>query len=215
MGDDNSRKVFLDDIFFCGLTVATPTATPTESPIHLAPPVPPPVDPPTPSPNNPPTLPPVAPVTPSPTYPPTNLPARPCCPADYTGLRAWNNCHQYYHCVNGIVTGGLLDVPAGTLFDQNLQNVNWADQVTCIVDNCTQDPTPSPTPVSPTVIPDSDPCCPANYTGLRAWNNCYQYYHCVNGIVTGDLLSVPAGTLFDQNLQNNNWANQVTCVVDC
>ncbi len=59
-----------------------------------------------------------------------------CCPAGYTGLRAWNECHQYYHCVGGVVTGGLLVVPAGTLFDQNMQNFNWASQVTCVVDNC-------------------------------------------------------------------------------
>merc|ERR1712232_1084266 len=96
-GEDNSRKIFLDDITFCGQTVATPT----------------PINPPTP-------------VT----------SGDPCCPEDYTGLRAWNNCYQYYHCVNGVVTGDLLNAPQGTLFDQNLQNNNWADQVTCVVDSC-------------------------------------------------------------------------------
>ena len=70
--------------------------------------------------------------------PPTISGGNPCCPAGYTGLRAWNDCHSYYHCVEGIVTGDLIDVPAGTLFDQTIQNFNWASQVMCVVDSCTR-----------------------------------------------------------------------------
>jgi len=72
-----------------------------------------------------------------PSSPPTSASkVDPCCPMNYTGLRAWNQCYQYYHCVNGVVTGGLLDVPSGTLFDQSLQNFNWAHLVVCVVDDC-------------------------------------------------------------------------------
>jgi hypothetical protein len=171
---------------------------------------------------------------------PTKSPTKPnngerCCPAGYTGLRAWNQCHQYYHCVGGVVTGGLLDVPVGTLFDQTIQNFNWASAVNCVVDLCGADPVASPTnapvfftsspsksPVSQTSSPTKTPtkpnngerCCPAGYTGLRAWNQCHQYYHCVGGVVTGGLLDVPVGTLFDQTIQNFNWASAVNCVVD-
>jgi len=84
--------------------------------------------------------------TPSPIKAPTKAPIKAptptgsnnqrCCPAGYTGLRAWNQCHQYYYCVGGVLTGGLLDVPAGTLFDQTIQNFNWANSVTCVVDSC-------------------------------------------------------------------------------
>merc|ERR1712232_663690 len=57
-GENNSRKIFLDDITFCGQTLVT---TPTEPPIFLAPPAPQPVEPPTPSPTGLPTIPPVGP----------------------------------------------------------------------------------------------------------------------------------------------------------
>lgn len=139
-----------------------------------------------------------------------------CCPQNYYGLRAWNHCLSYYHCVNGEVFGDLINVPTGTLFDQSIQNFNWAAQVTCAVDNCGGDPvTPLPT-ASPVSAPigGGNPCCPSGYTGLKAWNNCHQFYHCVNGVVVGEPISGSAGTLFDQNIQNFNWADQVTCFVD-
>merc|ERR1712130_382319 len=140
----------------------------------------------------------------------------------------------------GEFTGSLLDAPPGTLFDQNIQNTNWEAQVTCIVDNCSQNPAPTPptpipipTAMPPTLSPSvmtfqpvnspsnpspptegSSPCCPSDYTGLKAWNHCLQYYHCVGGVVTGQLLDAPPGTLFDQSIQNVNWEAQVTCIVD-
>lgn len=88
--------------------------------------------------------------------------------------------------------------------------------MTCAVDNCGGDPvTPLPT-ASPVSAPigGGNPCCPSGYTGLKAWNNCHQFYHCVNGVVVGEPISGSAGTLFDQNIQNFNWADQVTCFVD-
>lgn len=60
------------------------------------------------------------------------------CSTGFTGLKAWNACTQYYHCVDGIVTGSLVDVPPGTLFDENLQNVSWRQNIfdTCVVSSC-------------------------------------------------------------------------------
>lgn len=87
--------------------------------------------------------PPVAPLpetTPSPTASPnanTPVTPQPCCPVDYSGLRAWNNCLQYFHCVHGVVTGDVLDVPNGVLFDQSVGNFVWPSEMEeCIVDEC-------------------------------------------------------------------------------
>jgi len=76
----------------------------------------------------------------------------------------------------------------------------------------TKFPTSSPTlPTSPTSNP-SDPCCQAGHTGLKAWNDCTQYYHCVSGVVTGPIYTCSAGTLFDESVQVCNWvANVPTC----
>jgi len=57
-----------------------------------------------------------------------------CCPSNFTGLRAHKECTQFYHCVNGRVVSLPMDLPLGTLFDNNKQNFDWAKQVTCQVD---------------------------------------------------------------------------------
>jgi hypothetical protein len=75
-------------------------------------------------------------VAPTPDQPPTGGGGDPCCPDGFTGLKAWNDCYQFYHCVGGEVIEPIYDAPTGTLFDQNIQNANWANQVTCVVDNC-------------------------------------------------------------------------------
>jgi len=131
-GTTDQNRIYLDDITFCGLAVATPTATPTESPIFLAPPIPTPA----------PTIPP----TPAPITLPTNLPTagapdnvEPCCAVGYTGLNAWNDCKQFYHCVNGAVTPAtapLISCPGGTLFSQDLQNCDWDYNVDCVIPSC-------------------------------------------------------------------------------
>jgi len=198
------------------------------------------------------------PVSPTPPIsPPPTDPATMCCPKDYTGLKKFGDCSSYYHCVGGIVTGGLLACSAGTLFDESLQFCNWIDQVQCdSIFPCgntpptatpvepptfapTKFPTALPTPAltklptpTPVVIPTEPPapaptepptpapvsaptpetkCCPDGYSGLRAYDSCTEYYHCVYGHVTGDPLPCPAGTLFDSKLQICNWASQVQC----
>jgi len=180
-------------------------------------------------------------ITPTPTH--IVSPVSKCCEPNETSLKAYNACTQYYTCLYGEVQPGLVGpMTNGALFNQDIQNWDWSWNFQCYVDPCggtnppeTAQPTPiptvsptasplkvtpapiqSPTTPSPTLPPPNggDPCCPAGYTGLRAWDNCLQYYHCVGGVVTGGLLSVPPGTLFDQNIQNINWDYLVTCEVD-
>ncbi len=133
--------------------------------------------------------------------PPTSSPT---CPQGYTGLRPAELCHKYYHCVNGVFTGPLYECSSGTLFDIAYQICNWDYLVTC-----EEKPTyPTPSPTNPLFS------CPPTYTGLRAAEQCTHYYHCVNGQVTPQtdpLLPCAAGTLFDETIQNCNWANQVNC----
>ena len=47
-----------------------------------------------------------------------------------------NGCTKYYWCVNGS-PDVVYNVPDGTLFDVNLQNLVWADQLdACVEDAC-------------------------------------------------------------------------------
>jgi len=71
-------------------------------------------------------------------------------------------------------------------------------------------PSPTPTPVpNPPTPPTTD--CPSGYSGLRPRDDCTRYYHCQNGVMVGEVLDCPTGTLFDMGLQYCNWANDVTC----
>ena len=170
----------------------TPTASPqTETPTKF----------PTPQPTS-------APIPTAPTLPPSG-PSPMSCPQGYTGLRPADKCTKYYHCVNGVATGDKLPCPPDTLFDVNYDVCNWADQVSCDIDDSPD--TPSPT-VAPSLPPPQGPMsCPQGYTGLRPADTCTKFYHCVNGVITGDKISCPPDTLFDVNYNFCNWANQVTC----
>jgi len=196
-----------------------------------------PTIPPTPRPTSAPTLTvttgPTHKTTPSHTSAPTHQPttssnpppsvAPMCCEPNENKLKAYNGCTQYYTCSWGNVLPNLVGpMSNGALFDESIGNWNWPTQFACYVDSCggsNPPPTSQPTqlPGPPTGSPPTgseDPCCPSGFTGMKAWNNCTQFYHCVGGAVTGDLIEAPEGTLFDNNIQNINWANQVTCVVD-
>ena len=75
--------------------------------------------------------------TPQPTPEPQNSNPTPCCPVGFSGLRAWNDCSQFYHCLNGSVVGSPQNVPPGLLFDQNRQNSVWPWQLdVCVQENC-------------------------------------------------------------------------------
>ncbi len=184
---------------------SAPTAAPTLAPVPIS--TPQPTSAPTKSPTPEPTQAPVS----SPT---TSGPSSMCCQPNENKLKAYNGCTQYYRCVWGEVQPDLVGpMSNGALFDEGIQNWNWPSSFTCSVDPCdgTHAPTPAPAPTGS----GGDPCCPAGFSGLKAWNECFQYYHCDNGKVVGGLLDVPSGTLFDQSVQNIVWANQLdVCVVD-
>merc|ERR1712157_157119 len=134
-----------------------------------------------------------------PVTPPTNAPEdSPTCLSGQTGLTlAPGECTHYYHCVEGSIVGGSVPCPSGTLFSKSLQHCTWENDVNC--DN--------PSPVSV----DDEPSCSSGYTGLRAYEQCTKYYHCVNGVVTGDPLPCSAGTLFAEVHQFCDWDYNVQC----
>ena len=103
-------------------------------------------------------------------------------------------CTQYYHCVNGAVTpeiNPLLPCPDGTLFDDNIQICNWANQVNCgTVGEVTS--------------------CPPSFTGLVAAKECSAFWSCHAGKAVG-ITSCPTGTLFNSSLQICDWAYNVSC----
>ena len=118
------------------------------------------------------------PPTPSPT--PFVLNPIMCCPVGFNGLKSFNNCGQYYHCVNGVVTGPAYQCAPGTLFHNNIQNCDWINSFTCDETPCNGSPSTSlPTPVpnspsspSPTSAPNSpsspSPTPPTSY-GTCGW----------------------------------------------
>merc|ERR1719410_135717 len=150
------------------------------------------------------------------------------CPLGYSGLLAWLQCTHYYHCVSGDVYGDPIACPPDALFSEELQFCDWDDNVECPSDTnpppvsvpvpepetpTTLQPTPAPfNPGEPT--PSVGMTCPTGYSGLRAWMDCTQYYHCVLGTVTGEPLPCPQGTLFSEVLQICDWDYNVECPSD-
>jgi hypothetical protein len=211
----------------CSISPSTPAPNPTEPPFPnpTEPPIPNPTEPPVTNPTEPPApVPTLAPLpdptpvpTPSPTPAPTLSPPSPtstgspsmCCNEGENKMKAINGCTQYYQCVWGEVVPTLVGpVGNGALFDESIQNWNWPQTFECQEDTCGggEPPivtTPAPTP-APTSTPGSEPCCPTGFTGYKAWNNCFQYYYCVNGVPT-DPLNVPGGTRWDENANNFVW----------
>ena len=212
----------------CSSSPTTLAPTPNPTPVTTPAPTPNPTPLPTPNP------------TPVPTPSlPTTGPGPMCCEPNETRLKAYNECTQYYRCVWGNVQSTLYTSTNGALFNDAIQNWNWPGTFTCSVDSCggggggDPNPTPAPTPVpitpaptpvpitpAPTPVPTTsgggggDPCCPAGYTGMKAWNGCTQFYHCTNGAVNGGLMNAPTGTLFSEAMQNNIWSWQMdACVI--
>ena len=124
-----------------GAPTMAPTLAPTSAPTKVTIATPAPTDPPTPAPTEAvvvtgsPTKNPTAAPTKNPTKAPTdnNGSDEPCCPPGYSGLLAFDECLQHYHCSDGQVIGNIPTYcPAGTLFDNNMQLCNWAMQVSCL-----------------------------------------------------------------------------------
>eukprot|EP00586_Coscinodiscus_wailesii_P007423 CAMPEP_0172491642 /NCGR_PEP_ID=MMETSP1066-20121228/22524_1 /TAXON_ID=671091 /ORGANISM="Coscinodiscus wailesii, Strain CCMP2513" /LENGTH=591 /DNA_ID=CAMNT_0013260803 /DNA_START=1 /DNA_END=1776 /DNA_ORIENTATION=- len=196
--------------------VANPiTVAPAVNPTSLSPTVAPVVNPTSPSPT---VAPAVNPTSPSPT---TNEKCDRACPAKYTGLKPYNGCREFYHCVDGDVTGDLISCKDGTLFDVTYQYCNWKEQVTCDATTCDTEPTYPPIETTiPTASPVTEPTptkngcaltCPPHYTGYKAYNACQDYYYCQNGVLSGYLQKCIEGTLWDESIQNFNWPDQMTC----
>jgi len=219
-------------------TTQSPTSTPTIGSTDSPTPAPTPLAPTiatTDSPTAPITSPPTAAVTslptPSPTTKTTPAPTKSStsapttsdsstvtCPNGYTGLKATDHCTHYYHCVAGVVTGDILPCPAGTLFDESIQNFQHDWQFTCSDDPTTQAPTstpgttpPSPTPGTTPPSPSSGPSCPSGYSGMLAVDECTGFRYCTNGAFSSVKIACAAGTLFNNQFKYCDWAHNVNC----
>ena len=54
-----------------------------------------------------------------------------CCPTGFSGLKSMNNCEEYYHCVEGIVTGPAMECLDGTSFHNAIQNCDFDENFDC------------------------------------------------------------------------------------
>lgn len=146
-----------------------------------------------------------------PTHSPSNVPSEPLserpspvptkapspaatCSEGFTGYIALNECTQYQYCMDGAFTGDIKTCPEGTLFDEEKQNFGHYYSVWCNG-----------------LPPVGIPLCPIDFTGLMAVDNCAGYRHCSDGIVVSEQVDCPNGQLFDDSIQNCNFADMVNC----
>ncbi|CAF0857238.1 unnamed protein product [Brachionus calyciflorus] len=108
----------------------------------------------------------------------------------------YGDCSRYYRCANGVAYTE--SCPAGTLFDPNLRVCNWANQVT----NCYG------SGVAYNSGSYQGTACSYNNDYTQVPNDCSRYFRCVNGFY--QVQTCAAGTLFDSNLRQCVWSNQVT-----
>jgi len=73
---------------------------------------------------------------------------------------------------------------------------------------------PPPSPTSPTPLPPSDKCCDAGETKMKAYNDCTQYYWCLNGVPNSDVFGPTTGVLFNEAIQNWDYASNFECAGD-
>jgi len=89
-----------------------------------------------------------------------------CCPVAFTGLKSYNNCANYYNCLNGVVTGQSYDCPSGTLFLNIEQSCVLENQFTCDESPCNDDDVPSASPVTSTPSSTNEPTFTSAPTNL-------------------------------------------------
>lgn len=162
-----------------------------------------------------------SPSTRQPQQPPSG-PSDKCCPHSlgYT-MRSYNDCSQYYWCLNGEVLNSEVVGPLeGLVFNEVKQNWDYTTEYSCPGDPChptssTLPPTPPPTSSQPEPPSSGGMCCAAGETKMKAYNGCLQYYWCYSGVVNDYLTSSSPGYLFDESIQN--WVlleGIFTCQVD-
>lgn len=76
----------------------------------------------------------------------------PCCPPEFTGMRAFDACTKFYHCVGGVLSGNPIPCDSGLLFDDAAQTCDFEQNVSCFVPP-DKNPTVVPTLPNPTAMP--------------------------------------------------------------
>jgi len=56
--------------------------------------------------------------------------------------------------------------------------------------------------------------CPAGYNGFKATAYCAGFFHCVDGVVTGNPVTCGTRTAFDEAVQYCNWKDAFNCTVE-
>lgn len=61
---------------------------------------------------------------------------QPCCPAGYNGLKAYAKCRRFYACKDGEVEAEPQKCPETTLFNEEIQVCDFAENVDCDIQAC-------------------------------------------------------------------------------
>eukprot|EP00804_Cyclotella_cryptica_P000656 CCRYP_014683-RB/>CCRYP_014683-RB protein AED:0.01 eAED:0.01 QI:737/1/1/1/1/0.66/3/469/581 len=150
-----------------------------------------------------------------PTMAPTVKP--PCgagCPVGSNSLLPTLDCLGFYYCVGGSASG-VINCPAGTIFDVGIQGCNWAYAVTC---QCTSGSVPTtPSPTTQVAAPTSQAmctACPATTWAMVGAADCSGFYHCINGSPSY-FIACPDGTLWSEPIKGCDypWRTECTCSV--
>ena len=155
-----------------------------------------------------------APTTPAPTMPLI-------CPADHTGPLQHAACSGFYYCVNGNPYYPPIPCPEGMLFDESNSLCNLPARVTCSetlspISAPTNMPTREPTvnlPIysPPSSLADSTLTCSEGFTGPLPYNDCAEYYYCMNGNPYYPTIRCPPGTIFDENYLTCYDSSRASC----
>ena len=75
----------------------------------------------------------------------------------------------------------------------------------------TQSPTSTPTIGTTPPSPSSGPSCPSGYSGMLAVDECTGFRYCTKGAFSSVKIACADGTLFDNQIQNCDHADNVNC----
>eukprot|EP00804_Cyclotella_cryptica_P000658 CCRYP_014683-RC/>CCRYP_014683-RC protein AED:0.43 eAED:0.43 QI:0/-1/0/1/-1/0/1/0/148 len=136
------------------------------------------------------------------------------CPVGSNSLLPTLDCLGFYYCVGGSASG-VINCPAGTIFDVGIQGCNWAYAVTC---QCTSGSVPTtPSPTTQVAAPTSQAmctACPATTWAMVGAADCSGFYHCINGSPSY-FIACPDGTLWSEPIKGCDypWRTECTCSV--